>query len=305
VLDGGGGVRETRDYYPFGLPMPGRYEKGSPPTKEDFTGHVKDGETGLHYAGARYYSAAFGRFTATDAFADKYPSLSPYQYAANNPASLIDVNGDTIWVENGNERIRYTAGMECEDCSDFASAIVSHLNEIAGAEGGKEVVETLVKSKNDYNLLNEKPGEDRATMGFYTSENGANISAGAILDSERFSKGERVFSLAGELFHGYQVENGQNPATPYSEAGSSLFGGVIQRRATNTLPQFFAGSDQYTRAMMSLYLDGFSVREYRRAAEGFVSRRGDIYEDRISEYNPNSIPVNPVIKRFSPYSPQF
>ena len=61
VLDGGGGVRETRDYYSFGLPMPGRYEKGSPPTKEDYTGHVKDEATGLHYAGARYYSGAFGR----------------------------------------------------------------------------------------------------------------------------------------------------------------------------------------------------------------------------------------------------
>jgi RHS repeat-associated protein len=98
VLDGGGGVRETRDYYPFGLPMPGRYEKGSPPIREDFTGHVKDEATQLHYAGARYYSAAFGRFTTTDRFADKYPSRSPYQYAANNPVLNVDVNGDSIDV---------------------------------------------------------------------------------------------------------------------------------------------------------------------------------------------------------------
>ena len=41
VLDGNGGVKETRDYYPFGLPMPGRYDKGSPPTQEDFTGHAR------------------------------------------------------------------------------------------------------------------------------------------------------------------------------------------------------------------------------------------------------------------------
>ena len=46
--------------------MPGRYEKGSPPTEEDFTGHVKDDATGLHYAGARYYSSAFARWTTTD-----------------------------------------------------------------------------------------------------------------------------------------------------------------------------------------------------------------------------------------------
>jgi len=76
--------------------MPGRYEEGSPPTQEDYTGYEKDEATGLHYAGARYYSAAFGRFTTTDAFADKYPSFTPYQYGANNPASFIDVNGNTL-----------------------------------------------------------------------------------------------------------------------------------------------------------------------------------------------------------------
>ena len=46
--------------------MPGRYEEGSPPTQEDFTGYEKDEATGLHYAGARYYSAAFGRWTTTE-----------------------------------------------------------------------------------------------------------------------------------------------------------------------------------------------------------------------------------------------
>ena len=38
VVDGGGTVREARNYYPFGLPMPGRYDKGFPPAQEDFTG---------------------------------------------------------------------------------------------------------------------------------------------------------------------------------------------------------------------------------------------------------------------------
>jgi RHS repeat-associated protein len=93
VLDGGGGVRETRDYYPFGLPMPGRYEKGSPPTKEDYTGHVKDEATGLHYAGARYYSSAFGRWTTIDPLADAYPSLTPYNYVENNPTGMVDPSG--------------------------------------------------------------------------------------------------------------------------------------------------------------------------------------------------------------------
>jgi len=44
---------KTRDYYPFGLPLPGRYDEGSPATREDYTGHERDGATQLHYAGAR------------------------------------------------------------------------------------------------------------------------------------------------------------------------------------------------------------------------------------------------------------
>jgi RHS repeat-associated protein len=47
--------------------------------------------------GARYYNAQIGRFMTLDRFAEKYFDLSPYQYAANNPISNIDVNGDSIW----------------------------------------------------------------------------------------------------------------------------------------------------------------------------------------------------------------
>jgi hypothetical protein len=42
--------------------------------------------------------SALGRFGVTDRFADKEPCLTPYQYAANNPISNIDVNGDSVIV---------------------------------------------------------------------------------------------------------------------------------------------------------------------------------------------------------------
>jgi RHS repeat-associated protein len=75
------------------------YVSGSP-TREGFTGYELDAETGLNYAGARYYMPALGRFTSTDRFKEMYPSLSPYQYAANNPISVIDVNGDSLNVHS-------------------------------------------------------------------------------------------------------------------------------------------------------------------------------------------------------------
>jgi RHS repeat-associated protein len=86
--------------------MPDRYEKGSPPTEEDFTGHVKDNSTQLHYAGARYYSAAFARWTTTEPLLQSQSprkllkdgkgrllSGSPYGYSLNNPANLRDPDG--------------------------------------------------------------------------------------------------------------------------------------------------------------------------------------------------------------------
>jgi RHS repeat-associated protein len=105
VLDGSGNAAERRGYYPFGLPMPGRYEKGSPPTQEDYTGHVKDESTGLHYVGARYYSAAFGQWTTTDPLADKNFADSPYAYAVNNPLRYVDSTGrdTTVETESGDE----------------------------------------------------------------------------------------------------------------------------------------------------------------------------------------------------------
>jgi RHS repeat-associated protein len=104
-MDDSANVEETRDYYPFGLPMPGRYEKGSPSTQEDFTGHVKDNSTQLHYAGARYYSGAFGRWLKPDPILgekgakkllkqdERLLTMTSYNYAFDRPTLLVDPDG--------------------------------------------------------------------------------------------------------------------------------------------------------------------------------------------------------------------
>lgn len=63
-----------------------------------FTGKERDGETGLDYFGARYMSAAQGRFTSADApFADQNvgdpQSWNLYTYVRNNPLRHVDDNG--------------------------------------------------------------------------------------------------------------------------------------------------------------------------------------------------------------------
>ena len=61
-----------------------------------FSAKEKDSETGLSYFGSRYYSSDLSIWLSVDPMSDKYPSLSPYVYCANNPIKLVDPNGEEI-----------------------------------------------------------------------------------------------------------------------------------------------------------------------------------------------------------------
>ena len=69
-----------------------------------FSAKEKDSETGLSYFGARYYNSDLSIWLSVDPMSDKYPSLSPYVYCADNPVRLVDPNGEEIgdyFDENG------------------------------------------------------------------------------------------------------------------------------------------------------------------------------------------------------------
>ena len=106
TVDENGTVVNHSDFYPFGLEMPGRTSVGLQRTRENYTGHELDTETGLVYAGARFLIPEIGRWTAVDPLADEFPSWSPYNYAVNNPLFFADPTGlaacdITICGENG------------------------------------------------------------------------------------------------------------------------------------------------------------------------------------------------------------
>ena len=63
------------------------------------SGKEKDSETGYHYFGARYYNSDLSLWLSVDPMADKYPSLSPYNYCAWNPMKLVDPDGK--WPRKG------------------------------------------------------------------------------------------------------------------------------------------------------------------------------------------------------------
>ena len=63
-----------------------------------FSAKEKDTETGYSYFGSRYYNSDLSIWLSVDPMSDKYPSLSPYVYCANNPVKLVDPNGEEIDV---------------------------------------------------------------------------------------------------------------------------------------------------------------------------------------------------------------
>ena len=69
-----------------------------------FSAKERDPETGLSYFGSRYYSSDLGIWLSVDPMSDKYASLSPYVYCADNPVRLVDPNGEEIKPVNSTSK---------------------------------------------------------------------------------------------------------------------------------------------------------------------------------------------------------
>ena len=130
VSNAAGAPVEFRDYAPFGEEIgPGvgarpasavsqlyvapAYPSVTPDVnKVNFTGKERDSETGLDFFGARYFSAAQGRFTSPDWSEKPEPvpysdltdpqSLNLYAYVRNNPLKNRDLDGHVCVFGIGN-----------------------------------------------------------------------------------------------------------------------------------------------------------------------------------------------------------
>jgi RHS repeat-associated protein len=115
VTNGVGATLECYDYLPFGRMLSagvnGRNTGCYPPNPDaqitsnlpqKFTGQERDAETRLDYFGARYFSAAQGRFTSADPIIiteeriEDPQRLNLYGYARNNPLRFVDPTGKDV-----------------------------------------------------------------------------------------------------------------------------------------------------------------------------------------------------------------
>ena len=170
-------VMQQTTYYPFGytLEQSNYYSLWSEMNKNLYNGkELQDDELGgvrldWYDYGARMYDSQLGRWNSVDRFAEKYASLTPYHYAANNPIYYIDINGDSLWIthntgflglggtqtllyENGNlynkDGTAYTGKVK-----GFLSKSVNALNIISGTQEGGSMVGELQSSANNFTLV--------------------------------------------------------------------------------------------------------------------------------------------------------
>lgn len=123
-------ILQENHYYPFGLNMDGPWaaqyqleetdqngngildpvldEEGNPVVDQDrlnryqYNGKELTEDLGLNWNdyGARWYDPAIGRFPGVDPIIEKFPHLTPYNYASNSPITNIDLWGLQGWPAN-------------------------------------------------------------------------------------------------------------------------------------------------------------------------------------------------------------
>lgn len=111
------------------------------------------GVVGLDYFGARYMSAAQGRFTTIDPSMESVHLQNPqswnrYSYAINNPLRYVDPNGE-LWISTNNANSPYTWVDSCgerQTCYESVSVVQNNTLYIYGSWGRTDV--TLITAND-------------------------------------------------------------------------------------------------------------------------------------------------------------
>ncbi|GEM_PF-644580 len=91
------GILEENFYYPFGLTVSNSaMGVTAQPLKYNGKEHETSFDLQTYEYGARQYNSQIGRWNGIDPLANKYNSISPFAYVANNPIKYIDPDGRQI-----------------------------------------------------------------------------------------------------------------------------------------------------------------------------------------------------------------
>ena len=114
-----------------------------------FSAKEKDAETGFSYFGSRYYNSDVSIWLSVDPMSDKYPSMSPYVYCANNPIKLVDPNGEEFVGTDG-EKVRVSRDKNGQiSVGDNASEDLKRMASMINSSGSKTASKQFMKLANN------------------------------------------------------------------------------------------------------------------------------------------------------------
>ena len=213
VINQSGTVEEINHYYPFG----GVFATAGNTQPYKYNGKELDTKKGLNWYdyGARHYDAALGRFTTNDRFAEKYYSMSPYQYGANNPVNNIDVNGDTIVVNPNPNGLIDNVKMFFGFDTKYQKDVKVDLQQLKKDDKGvANIITELEDSENIHYITMPKKGASNSTL-INKEKVEMKISQGSIIhydpNNRRRSRNEKEMrtprvGLSHELQHSFDVD---------------------------------------------------------------------------------------------------
>ena len=162
-----------------------------------FSAKERDAETGLSYFGARYYSSDLSVWLSIDPMSDKYPSLSPYTYCADNPVKLVDPNGEDYEVVMGENTITIKAVY------------------YTASENKEKLQESLDYWNNQSGFFSLEQGDKQYTINFELT-----------LAEGDFATDDEARSAA--TLDGKHADNFFMLDNPYDQKGATTNGNIIQ-----------------------------------------------------------------------------
>jgi len=148
--------------YPFGAPMGGsRSFQSSTGYRYGFNGKLKvdeiSGDGNSVDFGDREYDTRLGRWWSVDPLAHKYPNLSPYNFALNNPIYFVDKDGNIVVDMYGNPvTVIVKNGGTAQASASFEFSKGTSEKAIAEfyANGGK-VIQTLITTPTGNDIVQD------------------------------------------------------------------------------------------------------------------------------------------------------
>ena len=261
-LDENGEVLQRMDYEPFGTEVQRTASgyTGSGEVKQKFTGKERDAETGFDYFGARYMSAALGRFTTPDPLLNSGRPWDPrswnrYSYTLSSPMIFVDPDGLYEWGTcNGTEDQCKQARADFEKALEDAKAASKNLKNKDNQSAVDKALESIGKlgEKNFvYVNFNFQSGTaDTQQAGASTVIKGDN---GRLLRIEHIAININPIFVK-ETAAGEQVDYRATFAQLVAHEGVH----IPQARAENRQPKNF---DEYYRREFPAFLVGSYVNE--------------------------------------------